>query len=84
MCDGTFDGEKSAVFAGCNVRTKEACRACWAKYYCSGGCAANAFLYNGDIHKPYEMSCQMLRKRTECAIGIALAERETRQQTRDA
>ena len=84
VCDGTFDGEKSAVFAGCNVRTKEACRACWAKYYCSGGCAANAFLYNGDIHKPYEMSCQMLRKRTECAIGIALAERETRQQTRDA
>ena len=75
VCTGAFDTEKQSAFEGCNVRTKEACRKCWAKYYCSGGCAANAFLYNGDIHKPYEMSCHMLRKRTECAIGIALTER---------
>lgn len=75
VCDNTFRTEKQAVFETCNVRTKDACRSCWAKYYCSGGCAANAFLFNGDIHKPYEMSCKMLRKRTECAIGIALTER---------
>lgn len=78
VCDGTVDAEKQAAFAGCNVRTKPACRACWAKYYCSGGCAANAYLYNGDIHKPYELGCRMLRKRTECAIGIALTERAAR------
>lgn len=75
VCDGTLDESKQAVFAGCNVRTKPDCRACWAKYYCSGGCAANAFQFNGDIFRPYALGCQMLRKRTECAIGIALSER---------
>jgi len=76
VCDNTLDRDKQALFEDCNVRTKDACKKCWAKYYCSGGCAANAYLYNGDIHKPYEMSCKMLRKRTECAIGIALKEKK--------
>lgn len=85
VCDHTFDTTKQSVFEDCNVRTKPACRDCWAKYYCSGGCAANAFLYNGDICKPYEMSCQMLRKRTECALGISLSEHAaTDTSTRDS
>jgi len=76
VMDNTVNDTIRAAFEDCNVQTKEACRSCWAKYYCSGGCAANAFLYNGDIHQPYEMSCKLLRKRTECAIGICLTERE--------
>jgi len=76
VLDNTVNESIREAFEDCNVQTKEECRSCWAKYYCSGGCAANAYLYNGDIHKPYEMSCKLLRKRTECAIGIYLTERE--------
>ena len=57
-------------FQGCTLLDKEECRACWAKYFCSGGCAANAYIYNGDIHKPYARTCTFLRKRTELALGI--------------
>ncbi len=47
---------------------------CWAKFYCSGGCAANAYQQNGDILKPYEIGCKMQRKRIECAIMIKAKE----------
>ena len=58
-------------FASCNIFTKEKCQACWAKYYCSGGCAANAYKLNGSIDKPCDVSCRLLKKRTEIAIGMA-------------
>lgn len=58
-------------FASCNIFTKEKCSKCWAKYYCSGGCAANAYKLNGSIDKPCEVSCRLLKKRTEIAIGMA-------------
>lgn len=67
---GTFLPEKQTQFRNCNVRTKEACKDCWAKYFCSGGCAANAYKYCGDINKPYAITCAFEKKRTECAIGI--------------
>ena len=57
-------------FAACTVLSKPKCRDCWAKYFCSGGCAANAYKYNGDIAKPYEMTCKFLKKRTEIAVGL--------------
>ena len=57
-------------FAACTVLSKPKCRDCWAKYFCSGGCAANAYKYNGDITKPYEMTCKFLKKRTEIAVGL--------------
>lgn len=57
-------------FAACNIFTKEKCSNCWAKYYCSGGCAANAHKLNGSITEPVEVSCKLLKKRTEIAIGM--------------
>lgn len=57
-------------FKKCNVHNKEKCKKCWAKYYCSGGCHANAHYSNNDISKPYEIGCEMEKKRIECAISI--------------
>lgn len=59
-------------FASTNIFTKEKCSHCWAKYYCSGGCAANAYKLNGSIKEPPEISCKLLKKRTEIAIGMAV------------
>ena len=70
VMDGSFDKEKQAAYKRCTVVTKPECSACWAKYYCSGGCAANAYIYNGDIYKPYRMGCLTERKRLECALAI--------------
>ena len=63
-------------FAGCNVYTKEACQNCFARFYCSGGCAANSYHFHGNIQDTYEIGCELQRKRVECAIMIkaALAE----------
>lgn len=60
--------EVSRIFRNANVYTKPACRDCFAKFYCSGGCAANAVQYGGDINKPLPLSCALMRKRIECAI----------------
>ena len=72
---GAFDDTMQKPFQSCNVRTKPACRDCWAKYFCSGGCAANAWKYHRDIHIPDEITCTFERKRTECAIGINTCDR---------
>ena len=58
-------------FASCNIFKKPKCSQCWAKYYCSGGCAANAHKLSGSIAEPPEISCKLLKKRTEIAIGMA-------------
>ncbi|MCM1416293.1 MAG: thioether cross-link-forming SCIFF peptide maturase [bacterium] len=65
-------------FKACNVYAKKACRDCFAKFYCSGGCAANAYHESGDVNGTYELGCELQRKRVECAIMIkaALAEEE--------
>ena len=55
--------------------TREKCADCFAKFICSGGCSANNYHYNGDINKPYEMTCAMMKKRIECAMHI-LAEKK--------
>ncbi len=55
-------------FASVNVFTREKCRACWARLYCSGGCAANAYHWTGEIEGLYEYGCDLFRKRIECAI----------------
>ncbi|MDP4094697.1 MAG: thioether cross-link-forming SCIFF peptide maturase [Bacillota bacterium] len=57
-------------FSSCNVYSKEECSECWAKFYCSGGCAANAFQFNGTINKPYKIGCSLEKKRVECAVWI--------------
>ncbi len=58
------------MFRNAHVYNKQECKTCWNKFYCSGGCHANAINFNGDIKKPYELGCEMQRKRTECAIMI--------------
>jgi len=65
-----LDTEKQALFSNCNVFTKDECRQCWARFYCSGGCAANAYLFNGRIDEPYHLYCAMEKKRIECALAI--------------
>lgn len=60
-------------FAGCNVYTKEACQNCFARFYCSGGCAANSYHFHGTIQDTYEIGCELQRKRVECAIMIKAA-----------
>ncbi len=73
-------------FKSCNVYSKDACRNCFAKYYCSGGCAANSFNFHGNINDVYEVGCELQRKRIECAIMIkaALSEMEAKDPTEDA
>ncbi|MBE6961902.1 MAG: thioether cross-link-forming SCIFF peptide maturase [Ruminococcaceae bacterium] len=60
-------------FAACNVYAHEECRDCWARLYCSGGCAANAYHATGSITGVYENGCKLFRKRMECAIMVAIA-----------
>ncbi len=63
-------------FKSCNVYAKPKCRECFARFYCSGGCAANSYNFHGDIHNAYDIGCALQKKRIECAIMIkaALAE----------
>ncbi len=63
-------------FKQCNVYAKEKCRKCFAKFYCSGGCAANAYNFHGKITDVYEVGCELQRKRVECAIMLKAAEAE--------
>ena len=65
--------EKIQEFRRAHILNKPDCLACWARFYCSGGCHANADLMNGDILKPYELGCQLQRKRLECAIAVQVA-----------
>ena len=76
VLDNTFDTSIQQQFAANNVLSKEACRKCWARFFCSGGCAANAHQFHGDIGKPYDLECQMERKRLECAMAIYALENE--------
>ena len=73
---GTFSLSAKKKFSQANVYTKTECKNCWAKFYCSGGCNANNWQYEGDILKPHKISCDLERKRLECAVMIkaALAE----------
>ena len=60
-------------FKSCNVYAKDKCRKCFAKFYCSGGCAANSYNFTGKINDVYEVGCKLQRKRVECAIMIKAA-----------
>ena len=57
-------------FRNVSVNEKPACKDCWAKYYCSGGCHANAYNFNGDFTTPYRVGCELEKKRIECSIYI--------------
>ncbi|MGF0033404.1 thioether cross-link-forming SCIFF peptide maturase [Bariatricus sp. SGI.154] len=74
--EGIVKPEIADDFRSCNVYSKDKCRDCFAKFYCSGGCMANSYNFHGTIHDTYDIGCEMQRKRVECAIMIkaALAE----------
>lgn len=70
--DGVQKQEVCASFAACNIYTREKCRTCWARLYCSGGCAANAYNATGSVNGVYEYGCELFKKRMECAIALAI------------
>ncbi|MBP3736350.1 MAG: SPASM domain-containing protein, partial [Lachnospiraceae bacterium] len=65
-------------FKLCNVYARPDCKDCWARLYCSGGCAANALHATGSILGTYEYGCELFRKRMECAIWLKAAEERVR------
>lgn len=71
--DGIVKPEIADDFRSCNVYSKDKCRNCFAKFYCSGGCMANSYNFHGTIHDTYEIGCEMQRKRVECAIMMKAA-----------
>ena len=72
--DGVTNTEAQNEFACCNVYSREECRDCWARLYCSGGCAANAYHATGSVKGVYKYGCELFRKRMECAIMVQVAE----------
>ena len=70
---GVTNTEIQGEFAACNVYAHPECRDCWARLYCSGGCAANAYHATGSVTGVYEDGCKLFRKRMECAIMVAIA-----------
>ena len=71
--DGVTNKAVQGEFAACNVYAHPECRDCWARLYCSGGCAANAYHATGSVTGVYEDGCKLFRKRMECAIMVAVA-----------
>jgi len=71
--DGVTNTSVRDEFGSCNVYVREDCRDCWAKLYCSGGCAANAYHATGSVRGVYKYGCELFRKRMECAIMVAIA-----------
>ena len=71
--NGVTNTEIQNEFAECNVYTREECRKCWARLYCSGGCAANAYHATGSVKGIYATGCELFKKRMECAIMLEVA-----------
>ena len=71
--DGVTNESVRNEFRSCNVYARPECKDCWAKLYCSGGCAANAYHATGSIKGIYEYGCELFRKRMECAIMLQAA-----------
>lgn len=74
LWDGVTNTALREEFRACNAYARAECADCWAKLYCSGGCAANAYHASGSIRGVYEAGCQLFRKRIECAIMLKAAE----------
>ena len=74
--EGIVRTDLQEEFKCCNVYAREKCKDCFAKFYCSGGCAANAYNFTGKITDTYDIGCEMMRKRVECAIMLKAAREE--------
>jgi uncharacterized protein len=75
VLDGSFDIAVQNKFRASNVYTKAECGACFAKYFCGGGCAANSVIYEKDINKTNRIYCEIMRKRLELSLAIEAIER---------
>ena len=73
---GVTNEARRAEFRSCNAYSREECRNCWARLYCSGGCAANAYHATGSIGGIYQQGCELFKKRIECAIMLQIAEKD--------
>ncbi len=73
---GVTNTEMRDRFARCNAYSRPDCENCWAKLYCAGGCAANAYHATGDIAGVYSYGCELFKKRIECALTVKVAEME--------
>lgn len=82
--DGITKPEIADEFRCCNVYSKEKCRNCFARFYCSGGCMANSYHFEGTLHDAYDIGCEMERKRVECAIMIKAALADIGEESRQA
>ena len=71
--DGIVREDIKSMFSDCNVYSKEKCKNCFAKFYCSGGCAANSYHFHGHINDAYDLGCELQKKRIECAIMMEVA-----------
>ena len=71
--ENTLNRDIKDRFAKANVYNKEDCIDCWAKFYCSGGCSANSWQYEKNIYKSHKISCELEKKRVECAIMMEAA-----------
>ena len=71
--NGVTNKEMQNEFASCNVYSRSECDNCWAKLYCSGGCAANAYHATGSVRGVYKYGCELFKKRMECALMVAVA-----------
>ena len=71
--NGVTNKAAQCEFAECNVYAREECRDCWARLYCSGGCAANAYHATGSVKGVYKKGCELFKKRLECAIMLQIA-----------
>jgi len=74
--DGVIDQDIANYFAKTHIYSKEGCSECWARFYCSGGCNATSFIYDGDVRKPNKLQCELMRKRVECGIALSVKMRE--------
>ncbi len=68
--DGEINQDIKNYFAKTHIYSKKGCSGCWAKFYCSGGCNANSFIYEGDCRTPHAISCELQKKRLECALAL--------------
>lgn len=80
---GIIDFGLSNEFKNAHVYNKKKCRECWAKFYCSGGCHANAYNFNNDIYAPYELGCELEKKRIECSIYVYSKLNEEKEEVSD-
>lgn len=83
LAEGIVRQDLVQKFRHTHVLTKEACKNCWARFFCSGGCHANADLLHGDINQPYEYGCKLQKKRLECAIVLQALLTEEAQSGKD-